>query len=157
GKFREDLYYRLAVIELNVPALDEHCEDIPLLVAHFTRGLRRPLRFTQEALDVLMRMRWPGNVRQLRNLIAKVAVYADDETITSNEIQRVLAMKVAPVEEAMQRIAREALQLPIANKLGAVEEAMIAEALRQVDGNKSSAARLLGVHRKTIERRVSKG
>jgi DNA-binding NtrC family response regulator len=157
GAFREDLYYRLNVIELRVPPLADHPEDIPLLVAHFLRGQPRRLHFTAAAQEAMMRMRWPGNARQLRNLIDRLLVFAENDTITPEELERVSGTKVASAEEALRRVAREVLELPLTDRLDTLESALIDEALRATDHNKSAAARLLGVHRKVIERRVTRG
>ncbi|HTV25609.1 MAG TPA: sigma-54 dependent transcriptional regulator [Polyangiaceae bacterium] len=156
GAFREDLYYRLNVIELRVPPLDDHPEDIPLLVAHFLRGQSRRLHFTAAAQEAMMRMRWPGNVRQLRNLIDRLLVFAENDTITIDELARVSGTKVASAEEVLRRVAREVLQLPIPDRLSAMQTVLMDEALAATDRNKSAAARMLGVHRKVIERRVGR-
>ena len=156
GAFREDLYYRLNVIELRVPPLDDHPEDIPLLVAHFLRGQPRRLHFTAAAQEAMMRMRWPGNVRQLRNLIDRLIVFSESDTISVEELARVGGTKVASAEEVLRRVAREVLQLPIPDRLSALQTVLMDEALLATDRNKSAAARLLGVHRKVIERRVGR-
>jgi len=156
GAFREDLYYRLNVIELRVPPLDDHPEDIPLLVAHFLRGQSRRLQFTAAAQEAMMRMRWPGNVRQLRNLIDRLLVFAESDTISVDELARVSGTKVASAEEVLRRVAREVLQLPIPDRLSAMQTVLMDEALLATDRNKSAAARMLGVHRKVIERRVGR-
>jgi DNA-binding NtrC family response regulator len=142
-----------------VPALAERTEDIPALVAHFVRQQPRALRFSAEAMDLLCCMPWPGNVRQLRNLIDRLAVFAEDDQITPD----VLRPFFAPATEtekpvtSLEPIVRAILRLPVENKLAAIQEALIAEAMALCDGNKSAAARLLGVHRKAVERRVEKG
>ncbi len=157
GAFREDLYYRLAVIEIEVPPLDSHREDIPLLVAHFLRKQSRPMQLSTGAVEALMRRSWPGNVRQLRNLIDRLAVFAESDTVEAEDVARVSVAKIASAEQSLVRAARELLELPVKDKLAAMESALIAEALTRVEGNKSAAARLLGVHRKVIERRVGRG
>jgi DNA-binding NtrC family response regulator len=156
GAFREDLYYRLNVIELHVPPLHDRPEDIPLLVAHFLRSQPRRLHFTAAAQEAMMRMRWPGNVRQLRNLIDRLLVFAEHDTITLDELERVSGTKLASAEETLRRVAREVLQLPITARLSAMQSVLVEEALIATDRNKSAAARLLGVHRKVIERRVGR-
>ncbi len=159
GQFREDLLYRLDVLTVPVPALAERTEDIPALVAHFVRQQPRALRFTAEAMDVLCCMPWPGNVRQLRNLIDRLAVFAENEQITPDVLRPFLAPATEtekPVT-SLEPIVRAILRLPVENKLAAIQEALIAEAMALCDGNKSAAARLLGVHRKAVERRVEKG
>ena len=88
GTFREDLFYRLNVLAVRVPPLAERREDIPELVAHFCRGQKRPLRFSQAALDLLAGAAWPGHVRQLRNLVDRVAAFADDDLVTPEALAR---------------------------------------------------------------------
>ena len=156
GAFREDLFYRLNVLAIRVPPLGERREDVPALVAHFCRGQKRPLRFSAAALDLLMGSAWPGHVRQLRNLVDRVAAFADDDLVTPEALAPFLAESPASNTNAdvLQSTARNILRLPIENKLEAIEEALIAEAVRLSDGNKSGAARLLGLHRKAVSRRL---
>ena len=156
GTFREDLFYRLNVLAVRVPALSQRREDIPALVAHFCRGQKRPLRFSTAALDVLMSAAWPGQVRQLRNLVDRVAVFVDDDVVTPEALGPFMAESPASSTnaDALQAIARKILRLPLENRLEAIEEALIAEAVRLSDGNKSGAARLLGMHRKAVSRRL---
>jgi DNA-binding NtrC family response regulator len=156
GTFREDLFYRLNVLVVRVPPLGERREDIPVLVSHFCRGQKRPLRFTQGALDILAGAAWPGQVRQLRNLVDRVAAFADDDLITAEALGPFITESPASNTNAdmLQAIAQKILRLPNDNKLEAIEEALIAEAVRLSDGNKSGAARLLGMHRKAVSRRL---
>jgi DNA-binding NtrC family response regulator len=156
GRFREDLFYRLNVLAIRVPGLDERREDIPALIAHFCRGQKRALRFSEAALAALVNAAWPGNVRQLRNLVDRVAAFADDDLVTPEALGPFLVDRQAPDAEAqvLRNSAQSILRLPIDNKLEAIEEALIAEAVRLSDGNKSGAARLLGMHRKAVSRRL---
>ena len=156
GSFREDLFYRLNVLAIRVPPLGERRGDIPALVAHFCRGQKRPIRFSEGALDLLAGAAWPGNVRQLRNLVDRVAAFADEDLITPDALGPFIAESPASNNNAdvLQATAQKILRLPIENKLEAIEEALIAEAVRLSDGNKSGAARLLGMHRKAVSRRL---
>jgi DNA-binding NtrC family response regulator len=156
GTFREDLFYRLNVLAVRVPPLSDRREDIPDLVSHFCRGQRRPLRFSQAALDLLAGAAWPGHVRQLRNLVDRVAAFADDDLVTPEALGPFITESPASNTNAdvLQATAQKILRLPIDNKLEAIEEALIAEAVRLSDGNKSGAARLLGMHRKAVSRRL---
>jgi DNA-binding NtrC family response regulator len=160
GQFREDLLYRLNVLEVRVPSLEERREDIPTLVAHFARQHSRPLNFSPEALAALVRAPWPGNIRQLRNLVDRLAVFAEKDLITLEELERLPGRRppAAPSADGsdLQSLVRGLLRMPVGNKLEAVERALVDEALALADGNKSAAARLLGVHRKAIERRTSR-
>jgi DNA-binding NtrC family response regulator len=156
GRFREDLYYRLNVLAVIVPPLADRREDIPALVAHFCRDQRRPISFSSGALEMLGRAPWPGNVRELRSLIDRVAVFADAEVITPEVLAPFLPGAPAPAADAsdLRATAQAILRLPIENKLEAIEEALVAEAMALADGNKTAAARLLGVHRKAVSRRI---
>lgn len=157
GRFREDLLYRLNVLTIRVPSLDERKEDIPSLVAHFAAQLTRRLRFSEEALRLLMQRDWPGNVRQLRNLIDQLAVFSDEDPIGPASIDSFCRPAVASSRSTeMQGFLRALLHSDVPNKLEAVEEALLKEAMDLAGGNKSEAARLLGVHRKAVERRLDK-
>ena len=156
GSFREDLFYRLNVLTVRVPPLADRREDVPALVAHFCRGQKRPLRFSEQALEVLAGAAWPGHVRQLRNLVDRVAAFADDDLVTPEALAPFMTESPASNTNAdvLQSAAQRILRLPIENKLEAIEEALVAEAVRLSDGNKSGAARLLGMHRKAVSRRL---
>jgi DNA-binding NtrC family response regulator len=155
--FREDLLFRLNVLEVRVPSLEERIDDIPVLAAHFARQQRRHLRFDDSAIDWLRAARWPGNVRQLRNLIDRVNVLSESEQISASILAANTQFPNEDVdaEESVRLLARAALRLPIPHRLRMVERAMIVEALAISDGNKSAAARLLGLHRKAVERRLT--
>ena len=155
SRFREDLFHRLDVLRIRVPALDERREDIPLLLAHFASEQSRRIRFHESALSALKNRSWPGNVRQLRNLVDRITVFSDDEIITEASL-RSLEEPTAPAQDPLREAARSLLASSIEDKLEAMESALIREALELSDGNKSAAARLLGVHRKVVERRLQR-
>ena len=155
--FREDLYYRLNVLHVKIPPLVEHPEDIPALVGHFLRQQRRPLQFTTEALALLQAQPWPGNVRQLRSLIDRLSLFADDDLVTPALVERFTDGDTVSTDDTLQKIARTVLHLPIEGSLlSAMEGALIEEAMTMADHNKSAAARLLNVHRKAVERRLDR-
>ncbi len=155
GAFREDLLYRLNVLEVRVPELEARREDILALVAHFARLAGGSLSFTDEALAYLEAARWPGNVRQLRNLVDRLAVLAPPGPITPRVIAETAGCELNRTREPHLRdLAREVLRSPQPDKLQLVESAVIGEALQLCGGNKTATARLLGVHRKVIERRA---
>lgn len=153
--FREDLFYRLNVLVVHVPPLCERLTDIPKLVAHFARQQTRPLRFSDEAMAALSNATWPGNVRQLRNVIDRIAVLSDDERVTRCTIRQFMAIRRKTSVATLQDYATSILRLDVNDKLTAIQDALVKEAIRESGGNKSAAARLLGVHRKVIERRSS--
>ena len=156
GRFREDLYYRLNVVTLHVPSLAERGEDIPELVASFSADLTRKLRFTENAMSWLERRPWPGNVRELRNVIERIALLAENDTIdvpTLEEFANPPATGDARME--IDKMARSLLALPerLGSKLDVIERAILHHAIESCGGNKSAAARLIGVDRKALERR----
>ena len=134
GEFREDLYYRLNVVALEMPALAERREDIPLLASHFLEKLRGPdkkkaKRFAPEAIELLLQAAWPGNVRQLYNVVEQAVVLSTTAIIPAQLVQRALRSKgneILPFAEARQRFERDYL-----TKL-----------LRTTNGNVTQAARL---------------
>ena len=148
GRFREDLYYRLNVIRVNLPPLRERREDIPALVAHFLDLYRPaagapPTRVSQAAMDVLMTADWPGNVRQLENTVQRAVVLSGGPVITPEDLELApgLAGAIAGVDvAALVRGGRGLAQV-----LADLERALLAEALRQADGDAEAAARRLGL------------
>ncbi len=155
GRFREDLYYRLHVLTIAVPPLEERRSDISLLISHFCSRQSRPLEFTKPALAELEAADWPGHVRQLRNLIDRLAVFADNRLIDLATLKFFLPEPLPPTTE-LDHLARELLRLPISNKLEAMRDAAIAQAMTMANRNQTAAARLLGIHRKAIARRMIK-
>ncbi|WP_020653812.1 sigma-54-dependent transcriptional regulator [Massilia niastensis] len=154
GKFREDLYYRLAVFVLEVPGLDQRREDIADLVSHFAACQPRRLTFTPAAIDFLCKRPWPGQVRELRNAIDRLAVLAESPIVNVEVLHKCLPHQAAP-QAVAQPLAEALMRLDGDNKLAAAEKLLIDHALRLSDGNKAAAARLLGVSRKAVERRMS--
>jgi DNA-binding NtrC family response regulator len=157
GLFREDLFHRLNVLLIRVPPLSEHPEDIPALVQHFTVRHRRPLHFTQQAIEHLCRRPWPGNVRELRNAIDRLAILADSENIDEATLERYLPQDSdgSPdddLSKMLKCMARKLLVLPLQDKPYAITKALVLEALEQASGNKTEAGKLLGWHRRSVER-----
>jgi two-component system response regulator AtoC len=157
GRFREDLYYRLAVVELCVPPLRDHREDIPLLAAEFTRryGERfghEQVRLSPALVEALRRAEWPGNVRQLENAVARMVALGNGGVI------EVEALGTAPVPLAMHTAAESAGEgmIPLREQIEALERRVIARTLAAVSGNQSEAARRLGLNRGTLIERVRK-
>ena len=150
--FREDLWYRINLFEITVPSLQQRRDDIPLLAQYFARLTNR-IRLSHCALKLLQFADWPGNIRQLKNCVDKLAVLADGPEVTAQSIQQ-LAMCDEHVDWAV-RVAQEIIEMPVGNKLKTIHDALIAQAVERSNGNKTEAARLLGVHRKVIERRLA--
>jgi len=148
GRFRDDLYYRLAVIEIDMPPLRERREDIPFLVEHFLDKHRYnasapPARISEEALQVLQQYDWPGNVRELENAIERAVVMSQGAIITSHHLL------FSPYTERkfldVTRMVREKTDL--ADILAEAERMALVEALDQARGDRSDAAKLLGLER----------
>jgi transcriptional regulator with GAF, ATPase, and Fis domain len=149
GTFREDLYYRLAVFDIALPALRERYEDIPLLVDAFLeevgRSVGRPAAgISEDAMAALVRHAWPGNVRELRNAIERAVILAGGGLI---EIKH-----LPPLNGAAQPAASPAAL----RTLGETERDLIAQALARSGNNKSEAARLLGLTRAQLRARIEK-
>ncbi|MEK7406173.1 MAG: sigma-54 dependent transcriptional regulator [Acidobacteriota bacterium] len=155
GAFREDLYYRLAVIPLELPPLRERPEDIPELVQHFfekgrQKHGRAELALSPSLVPYFTSYRWPGNVRELENVIERVVVLARGDEITINDLPDFLRR---------ERPALEALQLelpPHGISLEAVEKELLLRALKKFDWNQTQAARYLDISRKTLIYRMEK-
>ncbi len=146
GRFREDLFYRLRVVEIRMPALREHREDIPRLAGHFlgriaARDGRRPPSLSRDAVKALLDYSFPGNVRELENLLEGAAALVSGDVIEAADLQFGIAREGA-----------DDLRLASAD-LRHVENAHIRRVLAQVKGNKSRAAKLLGVSRRTLYRK----
>ena len=152
GTFREDLYYRLNVLPINIPALRERKEDIPFLAEHFVRKLRKDLgtpveSISEAAVQRLLEYHWPGNVRELENVIERSMVLAGGKVLEAGDIKLDLAPK--------SRLASVDNFLPEGMTLDQYEQSIIQEALRRANGNKSQAARLLGLTRNALRYRLS--
>lgn len=156
GTFREDLYYRLNVVPIDIPPLREHKEDIPDLVRHFVARFARDNdaganahEVTPAAMDVLMDYHWPGNVRQLENIIERALALSSKPVIDVGDIH--LDSRAAAAGPASGGSF-----LPEGMTLEQWEDEMIREAMRRTSGNKSEAARLLGLSRNALRYRLSK-
>ncbi len=158
GRFREDLYYRLNVVSIQVPALSERGEDIVELLHAFGTQFQRKLRFSDAAVEWLRRRRWPGNVRELRNAVERLALLSDAESIDVPELEELVGAQLGDGAREVDRMARAILALParIGSKLDLIERAVLHHAVEMCSGNKSAAARLLGVNRKSLERKLDR-
>ncbi len=149
-RFREDLFYRLNVISITLPPLRDRAEDIPVLAQHFVERFARrnakPVEgLTREALDLLMPYRWPGNVRELENVIERAVVLARGPWIGPQDLP-----------EPISGLSSEprAITIPVGTPLEEVEHRLIEETLRQTGGDKTLAAKLLGITSRTIYRKL---
>ena len=147
-RFREDLYYRLNVLAIEVPPLRDRREDIPLLVTHFLRSQaakdgRQSKRLGPGVLEALSHYEWPGNVRELRNLIERLAILSSGEVITLGDVPEGIVPRAMPVSGGGNGNG---------HKTG--EQLMIEEALRRYGGDKAKAARFIGWNRQKLYRRM---
>ncbi len=152
GNFREDLYYRLNVVMLSVPPLRDRQEDIPLLVQHFTKifaqkNRRRVESITPECLALLCRYPWPGNVRELENAIERGVILMRGEQLSEKSLPLTIQRLAAGPESAGG--SRPA-------SLFEIEKETIFQTLDETKGNKSEAARRLGITRKTLQNKLHK-
>ena len=152
GKFREDLYYRINVITIPIPPLRERRKDIPLLAHHFLEMYNRRngkalSGFTLEAMKALSRHHWPGNVRELENIVERAVILSRHSIIGMEDLPREIGGK----EESF---LEQSLTVPIGVPLQEVERRLIEETLRRTKGDKTLAARLLGIASRTIYRKL---
>lgn len=152
GEFREDLYYRLAVVTLHLPPVRERGEDLDRLAQHFAglyaRIHRRPIRaISEEALQVLREQRWPGNVRQLRNAMERAVVMCEGGVLLPDHLPPDVRCPEGHHEP-------DAAHLPLLS-LADMEQRMIRRAIASTGGNHTRAAEILGIHRNTLRRKIS--
>ena len=154
GRFREDLYYRLGVVPVEIPPLRDRPSDIPLLAKHFVQlyvgELGKPVRrIAPEAMELLTQHEWPGNVRELKNAVERAVLLAEGEEITAE----LLPADVRRPGEGRDRVVELG---PDGLDLEAVEESLVRQALRRAEGNRTEAGRLLGLSRHQIRNRMDK-
>jgi len=152
GKFREDLFYRINVVPIRMPALRERPSDIPLLVEHFMKRLRQEhgkhsVKFDGKAVEALAGHSWPGNVRELQNVVERLVVLNQSGLILEQEVRPCLA----------PRLTDAAASGPVA--LGAsvawAEKSAIEGALKSAGGNRTHAAKALGISRRTLHNKLN--
>jgi transcriptional regulator with PAS, ATPase and Fis domain len=151
GRFREDLFYRLNVIPIHLPALHERKEDVPLLVEHFIQKYnlengKHVKGISQQALKLLLKYNWPGNVRELENMIERAVVTTRADELTDNDFTADLAIgEIAATEGG--------LRIPM--KLEEGSKYLILKTLEKYNGNKTKAAEALGVSARTIRNKLA--
>jgi two-component system response regulator AtoC len=162
SKFRQDLYFRLAIIPVNLRPLREHKDDIPALLDHFIRHYNQKFRkgiqgLTKEADELLMNYDWPGNVRELKNAIERVMILAESNRVAVKHLPiRISEGGIMPVPIG-EGSNNGGIQLPPGGtSLYDVERDLIKQALHQARGNKTTAARLLRITRDTLRYKVKK-
>jgi DNA-binding NtrC family response regulator len=183
GQFREDLFYRLNVLPIRVPALRERASDIPGLVEVLGEELAiktgvLPPDLSPQALDVLVAQQWRGNVRELRNVLEQIMLRSDTPRISASLVEQVLresgmveiapALRAASVASSLSTVPlstqpiamqpfsspAEGTLVPLAQQIAALEKVAIAQALNQTRGNKAAAAHALGISRAKLYERL---
>lgn len=150
GKFREDLYFRLKVITIKIPPLRERLGDIPLLAEHFVSEFsyryNKPIQYiTREAINALEKYSWPGNVRELKNCIEYMIATTSDNILGLDDVPEYIKQSPAEIEfpPALTGIS-----------LAQMEKTLITNTLKSVDGNRSAAAKILGISERTLYRKI---
>jgi two-component system response regulator HydG len=152
GRFREDLFYRLNVVPVSIPPLRERREDIPALAVRFLFLYReknkKDLReISPKALDLLVRYDWPGNVRELENCIQRAVVVARGEVISPVDLPpQIQALSTGPEDPG--------IHFPLGLSLPEAEKALILKTLEDTGGNRSRAAEILGINRRTLQNKL---
>lgn len=152
GLLREDLFYRLGVFVLELPPLRERIEDLPILVAHFIleanqENGRQVQGVSAECLEALKAYRWPGNVRELRNVIEHAVIVCNGRTISLDDLPADLHSPNKKVEQ---------VTFPVGSSLDEVERELICRTIEMASGNKTQAARMLGLGVRTLYRRLER-
>jgi len=153
GTFREDLYFRLKIVELYLPPLRDRMEDVPLLAKGFLREFAKEnsksvVDFTADALEMLLNHRWPGNVRELRSAIESAVVMCRGERISARDLPRTVRSEMSPSNESSRLLAKNDLTVKEA------EKQLIIRALKETNGNRTLAAKKIGMPRRTFHRKL---
>ncbi|MBI2373832.1 MAG: sigma-54-dependent Fis family transcriptional regulator [Deltaproteobacteria bacterium] len=162
GRFREDLYYRLAVVPIELPPLRERLDDMPLLVEHFRRKFNQRLNrridsVSDEAIDALKRYGWPGNIRELENVMERTVLFAEGEVIGEDELPETIRRDTSTTPESgltspprpigpLKEIVRQHTET--------LEKELITRALEETGGNVTRAARKLAISRKALQNKM---
>ena len=152
GNFREDLYYRLNVFSLHMPPLRERKEDIPLLVDYHLQNSPKKVEISSVALQMLLAFAWPGNIRELKNVIESSAVIAENGFIEPAQLP-------AKITGAFNTNSKEVflpVNLPLDERINEIEKSMILEALRKTGGVQVRATELLGINQRSLWHRIKK-
>ena len=153
GTFRQDLYHRLKVVTIKLPALRERKEDIPLLIDHFlkifTASHEKSIRgYTPTVRRILTNYTWPGNVRELRNVVESMVVIDSDGMLDVDDVPDDLAGAITPIPDDGQ------LDGLVGRSMLDIEKHFIAETLRASGGNREEAAKTLGIGERTLYRKI---
>ncbi|RLD98341.1 MAG: two-component system response regulator, partial [Aquificota bacterium] len=164
GGFNEDLFLRLQTFTVEIPPLRERAEDVPLLAEYFLKrvaGKRKVRGFTSQAMEALMKYRWPGNVKELKEVIERLVPLARGQPISVDLLPLVIRENreqpafIAYLREEVKRMLKEGEKDIYGKIVGQVEKVLLEEVLSQTQGNQIMASRILGVHRNTVRRKLS--
>lgn len=160
GKFREDLYYRLNVVAINLPTLRERKEDMPLLINHFIKKYSKRLKISrpdisQDTLDLLMKYHWPGNVRELENVVEHALVFASNNKITVQSLPENLK-KFESISDKIHLDLQEKDRIDFQDEVAEFERKLIKWAYKKADGNQINMAEILGIPRTTLRNKMIK-
>jgi DNA-binding NtrC family response regulator len=160
GSFREDLYYRLNVVPVDIPPLCERLEDIPILVETFfeesCRAYDQPRkRPDEDAMRILCGHSWPGNVRELRNLVQRLVVTTEGGTIRPEHVTLVLGEDAASAA-VQQASTGESISVPLGSSLEQVEEELIRQTLERITANRREAAAILSISVRSLQYKIKR-
>jgi DNA-binding NtrC family response regulator len=160
GKFREDLYYRLNVVAINLPALRERKEDIPLLINYFIKKYSKRLKISrpdisQDTLDLLMKYHWPGNVRELENVVEHALVFTSNNKMTVQSLPENLK-KFESASDKIHLDLKEKDKIDFQDEIAEFERNLIKWAYKKADGNQINMAEILGIPRTTLRNKMIK-
>ncbi len=160
GKFREDLYYRLNVVAINLPALRERRDDIPLLINYFIRKyccrlkISRP-DISQDTLDILIKYQWPGNVRELENVVEHALVFTSNSRITVQSLPEYLK-KPEVISDKIHLDLKEKDKIDFQDEVAEFERNLIKWAYKKAAGNQVNMAEILGIPRTTLRNKMTR-
>ena len=157
NEFRQDLYYRLNVLNLNVPSLKERKEDIPLLVNHFITSMNQNFNiykeFTEDIITILINYSWPGNVRELKNVVERIAVNAPEEVVRKEDIPDYILQDFQ--KQSIESNDKITLKYgALKNTLAEIEKKIILDTLNECNDNQTETAKVLGIPRMTLYRKL---
>lgn len=160
-RFREDLYYRINVISLHVPPLRERADDLSLLVNHFVHyyakeNSKKIKGVSEDALNALMKYGWPGNIRELENIIERAVILDVDNIVRKDDLPEILLNEHAFIDAESKPSVIHSFSTPLKQALQEPEKIHIIRVLKEVGGNKKAAAKKLGVNRTTLYNKLRK-
>lgn len=159
GKFRQDLLYRLEVVQIRMPALRERIADLPDLAYYFLRQFAEKhakaiSQVSEEAMGLLLRHSWPGNIRELSNVLERSVIFARSEQIEISDLPRHLAQSLGASSADLGQ-SNQSISVPLGTSLKDVEELLIRKTLEATSGDKNMTAKLLGINSRTIYRKLA--